>query len=135
MDIKNFLNKILNDQKGKNIPHKILKSFKNQFDNPLNIEWTKTGETFEAIFYKDELEHIAHFKDNGELASLKINLPLEAVPEMILNTAKGNGELMNAIAIHKSGTVTYELIVRDENLIRYFMLLSATGEVIEKEKL
>jgi len=135
MDVKNFLLKILSGSKGTNIPQAVKEAFVKQFDNPLNTEWSKTGNHYEAVFYKDELEHIAGYKINGELLNLKINMQLDTVPESILNTVREHGELMNAIAIHEKGKVQYELIVRDEELIRYFLLVGSCGEVIEKEKL
>ena len=135
MDFKNLIHKLFVDTKGKNIPAIVLKSFQNQFDNPLNTEWSKSKEHYEAIFYKDEKEQIARFNLEGKLESLKTNLPLESVPEQIKKKAAEIGELMNAIAIHKENKVTYELIIRDQTLVRYFLYLNANGEVIEKEKL
>lgn len=120
---------------GENIPPLVKSAFNKQFNNPLNPEWIKVKEFYEAVFYKDELEHLARYKGNGELESLKVNMPLNDVPEVIHNTARKHGELMNAIAIHYGGLIKYELIVRDRNLIRYSLLLDLSGEVIEKEKL
>jgi hypothetical protein len=135
MDVKNFFLKILSGSKGTNIPQAVKEAFIKQFDNPLNTEWSKSEDHYEAVFYKDELEHIASYKINGKLLNLKINMQLDTVPVPILNTVKEHGELMNAIAIHEQGSVQYELIVRDEELIRYFLLVSSSGEVLEKEKL
>jgi hypothetical protein len=135
MDVKNFLNKILKGSMGENVPALVKDAFNKQFDNPLNPEWVKAREYYEAVFYKNELEHLARYLANGELESLKINMPLEEVPENIRGTAKKHGELMNAIAIHHHDLTTYELIVRDRDLIRYSLLLDLSGEVIEKEKL
>jgi hypothetical protein len=135
MDVKNLFLKILSGSKGTNIPLAVKEAFIKQFDNPLNTEWSKTENHYEAVFYKDELEHIASYKINGELLNMKINMQLNTVPESILNAIKDHGELMNAIAIHEKGKVQYELIVRDEELIRYFLLVSSSGKVIEKEKL
>ena len=135
MDVKNFLAKILKGNLGENIPQAVKDAFNKQFDNPLNPEWVKTMEYYEAVFYKNELEHLARFNSKGNLENLKVNMPLDKIPENITNTARKHGELMNAIAIHRRTAVNYELIVRDKNLIRYFLLLDLSGEVIEKEKL
>lgn len=135
MDVKNFFLNILSGSKGTNIPQPVKEAFNKQFDNPLNTEWSKAEGHYEAVFYKDELEHIASYKSSGTLLNLKINLQLGTVPETILKMVKVHGELMNAIAIHEQDSVQYELIVRDENLIRYFLLVTASGEVLEKEKL
>lgn len=135
MDVKNFFLKILSGSKGTSIPQTVKEAFIRQFDNPLNTEWTKTDSHYEAVFYKDELEHIASYKRNGEFLNLKINMPLNSVPDPIQKTAKAHGELMNAIAIHQQHTVHYELIVRDRELTRYFLLVTSSGQVLENEKL
>ncbi|MEL7585958.1 MAG: hypothetical protein AAGU19_04530 [Prolixibacteraceae bacterium] len=135
MDVKSFFSRILKGSKGLNIPQSVREAFNKQFDNPLNTEWTKTDHLYEAVFYKDELEHIASYRSDGELLNLKVNLPLGTIPEPVSAMVKEHGELMNAIAIHEQDEVKYELIVRDENLIRFFLLVSSSGEVIEKEKL
>lgn len=135
MDVKNFLNKIFKGSMGKNVPGLVKDAFSKQFNDPLNPEWQKVRESYEALFYKDELEHLASYKPSGELESLKINMPLEKVPEKISGAARRHGELMNAIVIHHGETVSYELIVRDRDLIRYILLLDLSGEVLSKEKL
>ncbi|MDD4192419.1 MAG: hypothetical protein PHI28_13890 [Mangrovibacterium sp.] len=135
MDIKNFFSRILSGNKGTNIPQAVKEGFINQFDNPLNTEWSKTENHYEAVFYKDETEHIAAYKSNGEFLNLKINLSLGSVPAQVLNTAKAHGELMNAIAIYQQNTVQYDLIVRDQELTRYFLLVTSSGKVLEKQKL
>lgn len=135
MDVKKFFLKILSGSKGTNIPQPVKETFNKQFDNPLNTEWSKTESHYEAVFYTDELEHIASYKRDGKLLNLKINLQLGTIPGPIRETVKPHGELMNAIAIHEQDTVQYELIVRDENLTRYFLLVNSSGEVLEKEKL
>ena len=135
MDLKNLFSKIVSGNKGSNTPQAIKDAFNNQFNNPLNTEWLKTENYFEAVFYKDEQEHIARYRPNGELISLKINLPLNTISKQVSDPALGHGELMNAIAIHCQDTIKYEFIVRDKNLDRYFILLDSNGEVLEKEKL
>ncbi len=57
------------------------------------------------------------------------------MPARVQETAQTHGELMNAIAIHENDLIEYELIVRDEELVRYFLLVSANGKVIDKERL
>ena len=135
MDVKNFFRNILNSSKGINLPQTVTDAFNNQFNNPINTEWVKTEGYYEALFYKNEQEHIARFKPDGKLISLKINLPLDMAPELIRNAAKEQGELMNAIAIQDDNNLKYELIIRDDNLTRYFLLLNSAGEVLEKAKL
>lgn len=135
MDLKNFFQKIISGNKTIVTPPAVKLALEKRFDNPLNTEWTKIGDQYEAVFYKDELEHIARFDETGLLLSLKVNLPLEKVPALIHKTAQSYGELMNVIAIFHEDSVGYELIVRDEKLTRFSMLLNADGEVIQTEKL
>jgi len=135
MDVKNFFQKILSGNKSIQVPATVKANFAQQFVEPLNIEWHKTGEQFEAVFYKDDLEHIARYKADGEMTCLKINLPLDGIPETIRTAARAHGELMNVISILCDETQKYEVIVRDAELNRYFLLISPNGEVSEKEKL
>jgi hypothetical protein len=135
MDPKNFFQKIFSGNKSAHTPALVKEHFNKQFKRPINVEWQKSGDQFEAVFYKDELEHIARYLPSGEMTCLKVNLPLERVPELIGATAKMYGELMNVIRIECGKSLQYELIIRDEVLNRYFLLLSPEGKVIEKEKL
>jgi hypothetical protein len=135
MDLKNFFLKILSGSKGINIPLPVREAFNKQFDNPLNVEWVKAENHYEAVFYTDELEHIASYQNNGEFLNLKINLQLDTIPEPVRETVNAHGELMNAIAIHEESSVQYELIVRDDALTRYFLLVNSLGKVLEKERL
>lgn len=135
MDVKNFFQKIFTANKDIHVPEPVKEKFAEQFDESLNIEWHKTGDKYEAVFYKEDLEHIACYKKDGQMHCLKINLPLAKVPEDIVNAAETHGELMNAIYIECDDTQNFELIVRDSELIRFTLLLNESGEVLEKEKL
>lgn len=135
MDFINFFQKIFTGGKEIDLPAIVKEKFETQFTNSLNTEWHKNGEQFEAVFYKNEVEHIAVYKYDGAMVCLKINLPLTSVPENILQTAKHEGELMNAIQIECEDNLKYELIVRDTELIRYFLLLDENGSILKKEKL
>jgi len=133
MDFKKLLHKIVNASQETLTPQSVTDAFNYQFDSPLNTEWHKTDEFFEAVFYKDELEHIAKYKANGKPVSLKINLPLESIPVKIYEAAKPYGEVMNAIKINCKEIINYEFIVRDQNLTRYSLLLNAQGEILDKK--
>ena len=135
MDIINFFQKIFTGGKGIELPTLVKQEFEKQFSNSLNIEWQKNGDLFEAVFYINEAEHIAVYKNDGASVCLKINLPLIGVPENIQHVAKEEGELMNAIQIECDGILKYELIVRDKNLVRYSLLLNEKGTILKKEKL
>ncbi|MDM8159248.1 hypothetical protein QUH73_05385 [Labilibaculum sp. K2S] len=133
MDFKNLFRKIFNDSQESLTPQAIINTFNNQFDSPLNTEWHKTDQFYEAIFYKNELEHIAVYRANGTYVCLKINLQLESIPDTIYQAIKSHGEVMNAIKINYTDLQNFELIVRDQNLIRYSLLLNAHGEILDKK--
>ena len=135
MEIKHFFQKIFASGKEVQVPEIIKQNFKAQFSDSLNTEWQKNGHNFEVVFYKDEQEHIATYNNEGIIICMKVNLPLSDVPETINQAAQKQGELMNAILIDCSGSTQYELIVRDEQLIRYTILLDDNGSILRKEKL
>lgn len=135
MDVINFFQKIFSNHRDIQIPPVVKEKFAGQFDESLNIEWQKSGEQYEAVFYKEELEHIARYNEDGAMVCLKINLPLTKVPDEIRQKAETQGELMNAIYIECDDLQKFELIVRDSELTRYTLLLNESGEVLEKEKL
>ncbi|MBN2596261.1 MAG: hypothetical protein JXR82_05700 [Marinifilaceae bacterium] len=133
MDFKNLFRKIFNDSQESLTPQTIIDTFNNQFDSPLNTEWHKTDQIYEAIFYKNELEHIAVYHESGKYVCLKINLQLESIPDNIYQAIKPYGEVMNAIKINYSDSQNFEIIVRNQNLIRYSLLLNAQGEILDKK--
>jgi len=132
--MKNILTKILKFSKV-SIPAKVKSSFLEKFGDSLNVEWLHTDESYEAIFYLNEIEHIAHFSLEGKLINLKRNLPLHTAPPCIVQKAALHGELMNVIEIREEEIVGYELIVRDESLIRFSVLLNEKGGLMQKTKL
>jgi hypothetical protein len=132
--MKNILSKIF---KFSNValPEAVKNSFSEKFGNSINIEWIRTDDFYEAIFYHDEIEHIAHFDSKGKLLNLKKNLSIHCVPQHIKVKSAEHGELMNVIEISEDQIVGYELIVRDEALIRFSLLLNEKGGLIQKSKL
>ncbi len=117
------------------MPEAVKNSFSEKFGDSINVEWLQTDDFFEAIFYHEEIEHIAHFDSTGKLLNLKKNLSIHAVPQHIKDKALEHGELMNVIEISEAEIVGYELIVRDEALIRFSMLMNEKGGLIHKCKL
>lgn len=135
MEIKNFFQKIFTGSREVEVPKAVKQKFEERFSQSINVEWQKTGDNHEAVFYLDDLEHIATFQPDGFVFCLKINQPLSQLPENLLEAAGKEGELMNAIKIECKGILQYELIVRDNELQRYFLLLNETGDILKKEKL
>lgn len=117
------------------LPSPVKNSFLDQFGDSINVEWTQSDDFYEAIFYRDEIEHIAHFDSSGKLLNLKKNLPIHATPIHIKEKGQKHGEIMNVIEIREDDIVGYELIIRDEALIRYSLLLNEKGGLIQKSKL
>lgn len=132
--MKNILSKIFNFS-NISLPIAIKNSFSEKFGDSLNVEWLHSDDFYEAIFYHDDFEHIAHFDTKGNLLNLKKNLSIYSIPNHIKEKASEHGELMNAIEISEQEIVGYELIVRDETLIRFSLLLNEKGGLIHKSKL
>lgn len=132
--MKNILSKIFKFT-SVSVPAEVKSAFAAQFGDSINEEWLQTDDFYEAIFYFEEIEHIAHYDATGKLLNLKKNLPIHTIPEHIKTKAARHGELMNVIEIREDVIVGYELIVRDDTLIRYSLLLNENGGLIQKSKL
>ena len=79
------------------LPVPVKNSFSEKFGDSLNVEWLQSDDFYEAIFYHDEIEHIAHFDSSGKLLNLKKNLPIHATPLHIKEKGLKHGEIMNVI--------------------------------------
>jgi len=132
--MKNILSKIFSFT-NVSLPIAVKDSFFEKFGESINVEWLHSDDFYEAIFYLEEIEYIAHFDSEGKLLNLKKNLSIQATPEHIKRKANEHGELMNVIEIREDEIVGYELIVRDEALIRFSLLLNEKGGLIQKSKL
>jgi len=116
-------------------PRAVVLELKKNFGNVMNVEWSKEEDFYEAVFYHLNTEKIARFTSSGELIEIKINLPLSAVKPEIASQALAVGELMNLIEITRQGKILYDIVARDKNLDRYYLLLEEDGTLLEKEKL
>jgi len=112
-----------------------LKSFNENFEDAINIEWFKKENNFEAIFYKNNLEHIAIFSLTGILMEYRLNLSADFLPEPIKNIVLSKGEIMNYVMRNKGNKIEYEVIVRDKELNRKLITLLDIGVIIEEKKL
>jgi len=135
MEIKNFFQKIFIHHKEIQVPSDIQQHFHEEFSDSINAEWQKNEEVYEVVFYHNEHENIAIYQKDGSLLSLKINLVLEELPDQIRLGGQEYGELMNAIKIEQKNEIQYELIVRDEMLVRYSLLLNEEGGLLHKKQL
>ena len=132
--MKNILSKIFNFS-SVTLPPPVKESFSEKFGESINVEWLQTDDFYEAIFYLEDIEHIARFDSTGKIINQKKNLPIHSTPQHIKDKAAEHGELMNVIEICETEIVGYELIVRDESLIRFSLLLNEKGGLIHKSKL
>lgn len=132
--MKNFLKSVF---EGTGIsPTKVcLQAFAQNFEKAINVEWYDKKDYFEAIFYKDNIEHIAMFDKTGNLLEYKLYLPEGYLPELIKNKVEAKGEIMNTVMRNKGNKVEYEVIVRDKELNRYVLTLSDVGSLCEEKKL
>lgn len=111
-------------------PEICLNAFQENFSGALNIEWSEKDSHYEAIFYKDNIEHIARYSKDGKLDEYKMTLPANLLPELIKQKLEEKGEIMNTLMINKGNCVNYEAIIRDKNQNRHLVLLSNLGKVI-----
>jgi hypothetical protein len=114
---------------------KVRISFSDRFPEALNVEWFEWEEGYEAVFYLQDREYIAHYHKTGELAELKENIKPEFFKGRISKIASAYGEVMNVIRIDKKDGNLYEIIFRTPDLVRYFLLLDAAGKELRKCKL
>lgn len=132
--MKDFLKKIINGNGV--VPSQVcLQAFAHNFTYAINTEWYHRDDFFEAIFYKDEHEYIALFDLRGRLISYKLNLPAAYLPAPLKELAESKGEIMNVLMNNKGNKVEYEVIVRDQELIRYSLTLAELGQLIEEKML
>ena len=105
------------------------------FANAVNIEWFYENGIYETIFYLDNKEYIAKFDRNANLIDYRVNLPLDLLPVNIEKSIDPEKEIMNLVEIHKNNVISYELILRNKELIRFVALFSQTGENMGMKKL
>ncbi|WP_291856023.1 hypothetical protein [Marinilabilia sp.] len=132
--MKNFLRKVV-EGNGVSPSEICLQSFNENFKDAVNIEWFNKSDYFEAIFYKNNLEHIAIYSLTGILTEYRVNLPSDYLPEPIKNKALVKGEIMNSVMRNKGNMLEYEVIVRDKESNRNQLIFSDAGNLIEEQKL
>lgn len=119
----------------KQIPGVVKKQLEKSFPGAKNIDWEIKNEIFEAIFYLNDIEHIAKILKDGNLLEFKKNLWLTELPEQINNSGGKFGEIMNGIVINRDNVLFYELIIRDTKLDRYVYLFDDKGTLQESHLL
>ncbi len=132
--MNDFLNNLIS---GESIdpPLECLPAFSLNFPNAVKADWHQAGEFYEAIFYRENLEHIALFDREGALTEYRAYLPDGYLPEAIRTMLEDRGEIMNAVLRNKGNMIEYEIILRDKDLIRYLVRVSGTGRILDEKKL
>ena len=105
------------------------------FANAVNIEWFYENGAYETIFYLENKEYIAKFDRNAKLIDYRVNLPLDLLPVNIEKSLDPEKEIMNLVEIHNNNIISYELILRNKELIRFVALFNQSGENLGMKKL
>ncbi|MBN2610718.1 MAG: hypothetical protein JXB00_04100 [Bacteroidales bacterium] len=114
-------------------PELVNKELYMKFPHAINVEWMKDGAGFEAVFYEHETEKIARFSAEGDWFETYTNLEISALDEPVGKSSENYGEIMNAIRIDSREGTKFELIVRDNNLKRYLLIIMPDGAVKSHE--
>ncbi len=116
-------------------PASVIKGFSDSFHDSINIEWSKTGKVYEALFYEQEIEKIARFDKKGILLEIRTNIAPASLAEPSRSAAFANGEIMNVIEINRENKVFYEVIVRENPVKRILLLLNDQAEILARKVL
>jgi hypothetical protein len=116
-------------------PEPCLASFREHFSDAVNIEWFEKKPGYEAVFYREKMEYIAHFGEDCILIEYKMFLPQEFLPTALGEILENRGEIMNAVLINKGNSIEYEIIYRDHSLTRHLLLLTDLGKILEEKVL
>jgi len=99
--------------------------------NAINIEWHKLPTHFEAIFYLEEVEHIADISLDGHLLSYKKNLKTGDLPAVVREKSELEGEIMSAISHHTYEGIQHEIIIRKKDFSRYLLAFNVHNVLTE----
>ncbi len=110
-------------------------AFNNKFRNSVNVEWYARDGNYEAIFYKNQLEHVAVFSPSGVLSEYKLMLHEDYLPGKITDILKPRGDIVSAVLKNKGNTLEYEVIIMDSEMKRCLMLFSEQGKILSSRQL
>jgi hypothetical protein len=116
-------------------PAQVRESFLSHFHDFKNEEWQRRNKDWEVIFYLDDRECIAVFDGLGKLKELKSEMKIDQVPEIISGKVMELGETMNIIEIRGDGVLTFEIIYRNPQMMRFLCILDDRGNVMVHQKL
>lgn len=129
-----FLRNIV-EIRGIQAPESCAQFFNERFPGAINSEWFKNEQNFEVHFHLDEIEYIALMDPEGMLLRYKMYLDKELLPSKIKFKLEKDWEIMNSILINNGNSIKYEIIVRNENLTRYLLMVDYLGEIHQKSRL
>ncbi len=132
--MKNPFSKIFGNYP-KPVPEPVKNELVKHFPSAINVEWEHKKNDYEAIFYLNDIEHIARISEAGELTEYKKNLWPDELPENIAAKSREWGEVMNSIAIFKPDASLYEVIIRDNLFKRKLLLFDEAGNLLNEGKL
>jgi hypothetical protein len=132
--MKEFIREVFN--KNRRCPSDAcLTAFNIHFGDAINVEWFDKGKSYEAIFYKNDIEYIALFDLSGSLLEYRQNLTFDYMPEKIRSIVDSKGELMNFVLRNKRNHIDYEIIYRDMDLNRFMLIITDSGKIFQEKKL
>ena len=134
MDAKNFFKQIIRPI-SITPPPVCEKEFIKNFEGAINVEWSEKDDLYEAVFYRDNLEHLANFSNTGALVDYRMSLPAGLLPVSVKSSLETRGEIMNCILINMGNSLVYEAIVRDQDLNRYHIEMSELGKELASKRL
>ncbi|MBE0661455.1 MAG: hypothetical protein IH597_03220 [Bacteroidales bacterium] len=114
---------------------KIRQGFAMRYPDARSIEWINQNGVFEAIFYEHDLEKIARFDLEGNFLEVRTNLSPDDIPSTVKANIDSGMEIMNCIVADNNASIFYELIVRNQSLIRFLIIVDESGTIIRNEKL
>lgn len=118
----------------RNVPESVKDVLMKYFPEAINIEWEARKNDYEAVFYLNDVEHIAKITGEGILLEYKRNLKVNELPEAIAEESRKNGEIMNGIAIFRNDEKYYEVIIRDAKFNRSVLLFNEDAELLHSKK-
>lgn len=116
-------------------PGPCLDALSRHFPNAVRTDWSSKDQLFEAVFYMENLEHIARYNADGDLQDYMVHLSHEMLPASIRSDLKGRGEIMSTVLLNNRYSISYEVIIRDVQLKRHLILLSFNGTVLGERTL
>jgi len=113
------------------VPERVKAEVLAHFPQALNIDWHKLPKHFEAIFYLNDLEHIARISPEGKLLSYKKNIKASDLPAIVREKSRMEGEIMSTISHHKGQEIQHEIIIRKKDFSRYLLVFDHNGILVE----